>query len=116
MLADASIAVFRTPEACADAVHAFFNWRVPADIGTSAFTAGGELLRLARAPGIASAAESAAILDALRVARAKTVTVAATVVNDGSDGDLGASLAGIVFPVAIKIVSPVSHTRPRPAA
>ena len=110
MLADASIAVFRTPEACADAVHAFFSWRAPADIGTSAFTASGELLRLARAPGIASAAESAAILDALRIARAKTVTVTATVANDGSDGDLGTSLAGIVFPVAIKIVSPdIAH-------
>ena len=62
------------------------------------------------ASGIASAAESAAILDALRLARAKTVTVTATVANDGSDGDLGASLAGIAFPVAIKIVSPdIAH-------
>ncbi len=37
LLADAGIAAFRTPEACADAMRAFFDWRAPADAGTSGF-------------------------------------------------------------------------------
>ena len=35
MLTDASIAVFRTPEACADAVRAYFSWQAPVDDAVS---------------------------------------------------------------------------------
>jgi acyl-CoA synthetase (NDP forming) len=34
LLAEAGIAAFRTPEACADAFHAFFSWRTPKRVGS----------------------------------------------------------------------------------
>ena len=105
VLAEASIAVFRTPEACADAVRAYFNWRAPTGEAKPILRASKELERIAQGSGTVDAADTAGVLDALGIAQARTVAIA----FDAIDGDL-AALRPLRFPVAIKIVSPdIAH-------
>ena len=105
MLAEASIAVFRTPEACADAVRAYFNWRAPTGEAKPILRASKELERIAQGSGAVDAADTAGVLDALGIAQARTVAIA----FDAIDGDL-AALRPLHFPVAAKIVSPdIAH-------
>jgi len=105
MLAEASIAIFRTPEACADAVCAYFNWRAPTSEAKPILRASKELVRIAQGSGTVDAADTAGVLDALDIAHARTATIA----FDAIDGDL-ATLCQLRFPVAIKIVSPdIAH-------
>jgi acyl-CoA synthetase (NDP forming) len=104
LLTDASIAVFRTPEACADAMRAYFNWQAPVRDVPSALAASKALTAIAQGAGIAN--ETTILLDELGIAQARTVEIAI----DVSQADLDRLLAGLQFPVAVKIVSPdIAH-------
>jgi acyl-CoA synthetase (NDP forming) len=106
MLVDASVAVFRTPEACADAVRAYFNWQTPTADAKVALPASNELTRIAQGSGPVDAADASTVLDALDINQARTVTIGI----DADDKDLNTLVTGLRFPVAIKIVSPdVAH-------
>lgn len=104
LLTDASIAVFRTPEACADAMRAYFIWQAPVSEAMPALAASKTLTAISQGTGIAN--ETARLLDELGIAQARMVEIAI----DASEQDLDALLAGLQFPVAVKIVSPdIAH-------
>ncbi len=88
LLADAGIAAFRTPEACADAMRAFFQWRAPVSGAVRSASAGG------RAVTPKDEAESLAIFAALGVPVAPHAVIA------GADDD-----HGLTYPLAVKALS-----------
>jgi acyl-CoA synthetase (NDP forming) len=104
LLTDASIAVFRTPEACADAMRAYFSWQAPITEAMPALAASKALTAISQGTGIVN--ETTILLDELGIAQARTVEIAI----DASEQDLPALLTGLQFPVAVKIVSPdIAH-------
>nr|WP_275944917.1 acetate--CoA ligase family protein [Bradyrhizobium sp. dw_411] len=104
LLTDASIAVFRTPEACADAMRAYFNWQAPVHGVPPALAASKALTAIAQRAGIAN--ETTILLDEFGIAQARSVEI----MIDVSQADLDRLLAGLQFPVAVKIVSPdIAH-------
>lgn len=106
LLTDASIAVFRTPEACADAVRAYFAWQAPSSEMLVPLPNNKELTRIAQGSGSADATDSGVLLDSLNIPRARS----ANVPLDAKDPDINRLLSGLQFPVAIKIVSPdIAH-------
>lgn len=90
LLADAGIAAFRTPEACADAMRAFFDWRAPSDL-----TASDNQEIIQKKTGVLDEAESLALFSYLGipVARHWIVSTGTLVPDD------------IVFPVVVKALS-----------
>lgn len=105
LLAEAGVAAFRTPESCADAVRAFFDWRVPRD--AAPVTAPPEArLALEAAAGPALDAEAAA-----RVFGALGVPVAPERVLPADAAAIDAmALDDLPYPVAAKILSPdIAH-------
>lgn len=102
LLNDASVAAFRTPEACADAIRAYFAWQAPDPEIKWDVPRDAKLLEVAQGHGTASADDAVAVLDALAIARPKT----ALLPIDPSNGEIEAAAAGLEFPVAIKIESP----------
>lgn len=88
LLADAGIAAFRTPEACADAMRAFFQWRAPVTGEIRSISADG------KAVTPKDEAESLAIFAALGV------PVAPHAVIGGAGDD-----HGLTYPLAVKALS-----------
>ena len=104
LLAEHGVAAFRTPESCADAVAALLAWRAPAAGGDAAgpaddaCAAAARALRAAGEHGLDEAA-AGAVFAALGVPVAPAVVAAP-----------GDDLAGIEYPVAVKLLSPtVTH-------
>ena len=105
LLSDASVAVFRTPEACADALRAYFAWRAPQPL-PSRSEPNPALLEIARGAGPMDASEAARALEALGIPRAREVVLPL----DIASADIAAAVEGLRFPVALKIVSPdIAH-------
>lgn len=88
LLADAGIAAFRTPEACADAMRAFFEWRAP--VGDVAVNASAE----GKTVTPKDEAESLAIFAGLGV----PVAPHAVISNANEDH-------GLTYPLAVKALS-----------
>jgi len=90
LLADAGIAAFRTPEACADAMRAFFNWQAPVTLKANKDTDVVE-----QRSGILDEAESLGLFShiGIPVARHWIVERGAPVPNN------------ILFPVVVKALS-----------
>ncbi len=88
LLADAGIAAFRTPEACADAMRAFFEWRAP--VGDVAANASAE----GKTVTPKDEAESLAIFAGLGVPVAPHAVIADT--NEDH---------GLTYPLAVKALS-----------
>lgn len=88
LLADAGIAAFRTPEACADAMRAFFDWRAPtaAAATTSNVSVAGE--------GTLDEAASLGLFADLGIPVAKHA-----VIGNGETAE------GLSFPLAVKALS-----------
>ncbi|MBN9051065.1 MAG: acetate--CoA ligase family protein [Rhizobiales bacterium] len=106
MLAEASIAVFRTPEACADAMRAYFEWHPPTDAPKLTQALAADLVRIAQGQGPTSAVDSAHVLTLLGIEQARTVTLGMNAADLSSIPEL----KQIKFPVAVKIVSPdIAH-------
>ena len=101
LLADASIPVFRTPETCADAIRAYYDWQAPAEAYQPDKPIAAELRTIAQGRGTVSAAEASRVLDLLGVEQARSITLP----MDAANGDIGSDLGTIRFPVAVKIVS-----------
>ena len=101
LLADAGIAGFRTPEACADAIRAWCAWTAPVAPPAP------ETDKLAAASSLLAAAGTVQLneYDACRVFAALGVPQAATAVITRAEQP-----AGIAFPVVAKILSPdIAH-------
>ena len=88
LLADAGIAAFRTPEACADAMRAFFQWRAPSE-GAVAKTADA-----GRSPVSKDEAESLSVFAGLGIPVAPHAVIA-----DGNEAH------GLTYPLAVKALS-----------
>jgi acetate---CoA ligase (ADP-forming) len=99
LLSDASIAVFRTPEACADAVRAYFGWQAPANQAMPAFPDSKALATLAQQA--VKSGDATKLLAALEIQQARTLTVRI----DANEADVEAAISGLAFPVAVKIAS-----------
>jgi acyl-CoA synthetase (NDP forming) len=99
LLAQASIAGFRTPEACADAIRAWRDWRAPAD---PPIPDGGRVAaarKLVAGKKRLNEQEACAVFDALGVASARSAVITAP--------DQPVKLE---FPVVAKILSPdIAH-------
>jgi acyl-CoA synthetase (NDP forming) len=102
LLFGASVAVFRTPEACADAMRAYFDWKAPAPVTAIDRTFPAELIRIAQGRGIASASEASWILELLGIDQARTVSLSI----EADSAEIEAMVFGLKFPVAVKIDSP----------
>jgi len=98
LLTDASIAVFRTPEACSDAVRAYFAWQAPVDNALPLPPDHEALAALARA---AVGGDAAKLLDRLGIEQARTVNIAI----NAREADIRSATSELRFPVAVKIVS-----------
>lgn len=101
LLADAGVAGFRTPEACADAIRAWCAWTAPVAPPAP------ETEKLAAASALLAAADTDQLneYDACRVFAALGVPQAATAIITRADQP-----AGITFPVVAKILSPdIAH-------
>ena len=97
LLADAGIAAFRTPEACADAMRAFFQWRAPVASAAPQDEAGkisNPHPEEARSAVAKDEAESLAIFAALGV----PVAPHAVIAGAGDDH-------GLTYPLAVKALS-----------
>lgn len=106
MLADASVAVFRTPEAAADAMRAYFEWQAPVVGALVAKKPSPELVRIATGRGTVTSAEAAQVLDLLGVPQARRITLGI----DAADMTTLPELDTLHFPVALKIASPdIAH-------
>ncbi len=99
LLTDASIAVFRTPEACADAVRAYFAWQAPVENALPPPPDHDALAALARQAAIER--DATKLLDRLGIEHARTVNVAI----DAGDTVIRGAVSELKFPVAVKIVS-----------
>ena len=100
LLAEAGIAAFRTPEACADGLRALLAWRAPrtADAQSSAgLDAAAALLRAARGNSLDERAATA-LFAALGVPCAASSVIAPDAVDNHP--------LDLAFPVAVKILSP----------
>jgi acyl-CoA synthetase (NDP forming) len=99
LLADAGIAAFRTPEACADAVSCFLDWVPPSPIPTNALSdAATEHLASATGP-VLDEVVSGEIFEALGIGRAASHL---------AESDNPKSKVG--YPVVAKLVSPdIAH-------
>jgi acyl-CoA synthetase (NDP forming) len=95
VLRDAGVAAFRTPESCADAMRALFDWQPPLPVAPAR--------DVAKADALVAAASGTALneRDACAVFAALGVPVAATQVIAGP-----AERASIGYPVVAKILSP----------
>ncbi len=101
LLSEAGLAGFRTPESCADAIHAWRNWRPPVEAPAE------DRPRSDAAKTLLTAANARQLNehDACRVFAALGVPVAATTVIKSP-----ADSAAIDFPVVAKILSPdIAH-------
>lgn len=89
------IAAFRTPEACADAIHAFLNWSAPAKIDEG--PGGGAATQIAAKSTTdrLSEDEAARLFESLGIARARSQIL------DTPDAPIT-----LTYPVAAKILSP----------
>ena len=106
LLGDASVAAFRTPEACADAIRAYFTWQAPDPDREWSVPQHAKLRQVAQDHGPVSAADAAEVLDALGIARPKT----AALPIDPTDGEIEKATGGLKFPLVIKIESPdIAH-------
>lgn len=97
LLADAGVAAFRTPEACADAMRAFFQWRAPVSSAAPRDEVGAEKAphpEEARSTVSKDEAESLAIFAALGVPVAPHAVIA-----DGDDAHT------LKYPLAVKALS-----------
>ena len=97
LLADVGIAGFRTPEACADALRAWREWRAPAakpDPDTPRLEAAGQMLAAMSGKPI-NEYHACRVFGALGIAHAQTEVIAAP-----------AQQTHIAFPVVAKILSP----------
>lgn len=96
----AGIAAFRTPEACADGIRSLFAWRPPR-MRPSSIARPDAAARLLRQESAASSLGSR-LLSALGIPLPATVIIAPDSIARIDD----AALAGVRFPVALKVVSP----------
>ena len=94
LLRTAGIAAFRTPEACADAMRAYLDWRAPASFPDVAIPSGVEVVLATVAGPVLDAVEAEAVLDALGIPRAPSQLIKGP--EEGSK---------IGYPIAAKIVS-----------
>ena len=96
MLQQGGVAAFRTPEACADAVRAYCEWRAPTSPVEIAVTTQSFVCQTVRTAGggILDAQAAARILSAIGIACARS-----QVIRDGRDR------VDLAFPVAVKILS-----------
>lgn len=101
LLAEASIAVFRTPETCADAMRAYFDWQAPTEASKADKPVAAELQTIAQGRGAVSASEASRVLDLLGIEQARSITLP----MEAACGEFGNDLGSIRFPVAVKIVS-----------
>ncbi len=101
-LAAAGIAAFRTPEACADAVRAYFDWRPPREFDRPPVGDPGEAAR--RLAGAAPDVRGAlAVFEALGVPSAESHVI------EDLDGLGDADVRGL-YPAAAKVLSPdIAH-------
>jgi acyl-CoA synthetase (NDP forming) len=106
MLQRLGVAVFRTPETCADAVRAYLDWQAPRDTGDASFdTTDLAAILDGNGPGPLHAGAAARLVDALGIERPETLVLPADVAGWSS-----AVLASFSYPVAAKIVSPdIAH-------
>lgn len=88
LLADAGIAAFRTPEACADAMRAFFQWQAPASDAIFADAVSGK----AMVPK--DEAESLAVFESLGIPVAAHAVIADATADHG-----------LTYPLAVKALS-----------
>ncbi|RVT99282.1 CoA-binding protein [Rhodovarius crocodyli] len=94
---EADVAGFRTPESCADALHAFLNWRAPVPRGVGAPDA------LAKASALLKAAPASTLDESEAVAVFEALGIegsGARIVNSPDEA------LGMEGPVAVKILSP----------
>lgn len=101
LLHDANVAAFRTPESCADAIRAFFDWRAPRQILPIDVPAGiADQLKEAQGPSL-DAQTASRIFSGLGVPMA---------VEEVLPADIAAieamSLTDLVYPAVAKILSP----------
>jgi len=101
LLHDAEIAAFRTPESCADAIRAFFDWRAPRKVLPATMPSGiAQLLEAAQGPS----------LDAQTAGRffgMLGVPVAAEHILPADIAAIEAMpLTGLAYPAVAKILSP----------
>jgi acyl-CoA synthetase (NDP forming) len=94
---EAGIAGFRTPESCADALHAFLNWRAPVKRGEGAPAA------LAQASALLKAAPASTLDEAEAVAVFEALGIEGSGARIVSTPD---EVLGMEGPVAVKILSP----------
>lgn len=102
LLSGASVAVFRTPETCGDAMRAYFDWKAPVPAGAIDRAPPAELVRIAQGHGIASASEVSRILELLSIDQARTVAL--PIKTDSTE--IETRVRNLKFPVAVKIDSP----------
>ena len=93
LLADAGIAAFRTPEACADAMRAFFAWEAPTQMGMAGLNSDIQPADKI-VSGTLDEAASLALFDSLGIHVAKYAVI----------GD-GEAVSGLEFPLAVKALS-----------
>ena len=101
LLAKAGVAAFRTPESCADALRAFFEWRMPREPETATVPAEvAAILRSTPGPNL-DAVTAARVFDGLGV------PVAAERVLPANEAAIAAAdLDDVAFPAVAKILSP----------
>jgi acyl-CoA synthetase (NDP forming) len=105
LLAEAGVAAFRTPESCADALRAFFDWRMPREPEAATVPAEvAAILRSAPGPNL-DAVTAARVFDGL------CVPVAAERVLPANEAAIAAAdLDDVAFPAVAKILSPdIAH-------
>jgi len=99
-LADAGIAAFRTPEACADAIYAALNWRPPVTLSSTGKNHE-EARSLLRAGSRLNEREAGQVFAAMGIAQ-----VQSWVITDPENADL----PDLTYPVAVKVLSPdIAH-------
>ena len=96
LLAAAGIAAFRTPEACADCLSAYLNWRAPVAVISDPLPKISDLLSSADASGRMNELGALSLFAALGVTVPRTATV---------DSRSEAAAITLAFPVVAKILS-----------
>jgi len=100
LLSEANVAAFRTPESCADAMRAFFDWRAPRPV-LDLETPHAAAALLAAAPGSSLDARAAgAVFESLGVP-----VVPETVLPADTDAIRAMPLDTLTYPVVAKILS-----------
>lgn len=95
MLADANVPAFRTPESCADAIHAYLNWSAPVVVAADNRNSGAAKAVIQSAQGGINENVAMRLFAALDIATPKGVVMAI-------DGELPADMT---YPVVAKILS-----------